>query len=401
MAARESGKSRTDRANVYPPSGLEVHCPSDKGFNQISREMTETMRRAFITLLCVAVMFVVLMNAQLQDSSGSPPRIAAVTYSGESNLAAAVASARRRGDVRDGAMEAADTPSMVLLRGALREEVLRARTALRSWLRELDADYDELQKKDRPTMESSSSSSITMRLETAGAQRRTLGHSLAVVELQQKTIDAQRAIITTMRKSLRSSSSSSSSAEATDPDTALPVQRPRRITPLSWAVEGESAKSGAGLLFFAYGGRKTLQHFVREAQYAAASFREHNPTLHACAHYSAASRLGTLPPRSASTTPPCLLPSSRTTRRSIGASSRRTSCPAPTCSSRARMSRTGVIRSLGRGSSTVLSTLLRSLMTSDCMLMEPLIRSLGSGLRASTILPTLHIKSRGRSTRMW
>ena len=279
MAARESGKSRTDRANVYPPSGLEVHCPFDEGFNQISREMTETMRRAFITLLCVAVMFVVLMNAQLQDSSGSPPRIAAVTYSGESNLAAAVASARRRGDVRDGAMEAADTPSMVLLRGALREEVLRARTALRSWLRELDADYEELQKKERPTMESSSSSSITMRLETAGAQRRTLGHSLAVVELQQKTIDAQRAIITTMRKSLRSSSSSSSSAEATDPDTALPVQRHRRITPLSWAVEGESAKSGAGLLFFAYGGRKTLQHFVREAQYAAASFREHNPTL--------------------------------------------------------------------------------------------------------------------------
>ncbi|KOO24080.1 hypothetical protein Ctob_003272 [Chrysochromulina tobinii] len=233
------------------------------------------MRKAFIALLCVAVMFVVLMNAQLQDSSGLPPRIAAVPYSGES-IAAAVASARRRGDVRDGAVEAADTPSMVLLRGAVREEVLRARTALRSWLRNLDSDDEELQK-ELPTMESNLSSSITARqkqLETADAQRRTLGHSLAVVEMQQKIIDAQRTIITTMRKSLRSSS-----AEVTDPDTALPVHRPRRVTPLSWAVEGESAKSGAGLLLFAYGGRKTLQHFVREAQYAAASFREHNPTL--------------------------------------------------------------------------------------------------------------------------
>jgi len=238
--------------------------------------MTDTMRKAFIALLCVAVMFVVLMNAQLQDSSGLPPRIAAVPYSGES-IAAAVASARRRGDVRDGAVEAADTPSMVLLRGAVREEVLRARTALRSWLRNLDSDDEELQK-ELPTMESNLSSSITARqkqLETADAQRRTLGHSLAVVEMQQKIIDAQRTIITTMRKSLRSSS-----AEVTDPDTALPVShRPRRVTPLSWAVEGESAKSGAGLLLFAYGGRKTLQHFVREAQYAAASFREHNPTL--------------------------------------------------------------------------------------------------------------------------
>ena len=116
--------------------------------------MTDTMRKAFIALLCVAVMFVVLMNAQLQDSSGLPPRIAAVPYSGES-IAAAVTSARRRGDVRDGAVEAADTPSMVLLRGAVREEVLRARTALRSWLRNLDSDDGELQK-ELPTMESKS-----------------------------------------------------------------------------------------------------------------------------------------------------------------------------------------------------------------------------------------------------
>lgn len=46
-----------------------------------------------------------------------------------------------------------------------------------------------------------------------------------------------------------------------------------------WAVEGESNKSGAGLLFFAYGGRSTLRHFLREAEQAARTLRKHNPNI--------------------------------------------------------------------------------------------------------------------------
>ena len=46
-----------------------------------------------------------------------------------------------------------------------------------------------------------------------------------------------------------------------------------------WMVEGESAKAGAGLLFFAYGATKTLNHFLLEAEKAGRSFREHNPGL--------------------------------------------------------------------------------------------------------------------------
>ena len=41
----------------------------------------------------------------------------------------------------------------------------------------------------------------------------------------------------------------------------------------TWAVAQQSRKKGAGILFFAYGAEVTLQHFLREAAMAAASFR--------------------------------------------------------------------------------------------------------------------------------
>lgn len=46
----------------------------------------------------------------------------------------------------------------------------------------------------------------------------------------------------------------------------------------SWAVKEQLSKAGAGLLFFAYGG-KQLKHFLNEAKTAAASFRRLNPNL--------------------------------------------------------------------------------------------------------------------------
>ena len=46
-----------------------------------------------------------------------------------------------------------------------------------------------------------------------------------------------------------------------------------------WAVPGEAAKSGAGLLLFAYGEASTLSHFLGEAAHAARSFKEHNPEM--------------------------------------------------------------------------------------------------------------------------
>ena len=46
-----------------------------------------------------------------------------------------------------------------------------------------------------------------------------------------------------------------------------------------WAVPGEAAKSGAGLLLFAYGDASTLSHFLGEAATAARSFKEHNPEM--------------------------------------------------------------------------------------------------------------------------
>ena len=48
---------------------------------------------------------------------------------------------------------------------------------------------------------------------------------------------------------------------------------------VSWRVEGEKEKVGAGLLFFAYGARKTLGHFLSETGKAARSFRMHNPKI--------------------------------------------------------------------------------------------------------------------------
>ena len=46
-----------------------------------------------------------------------------------------------------------------------------------------------------------------------------------------------------------------------------------------WFVERESEKVGAGLLFFAYGSTKTLNHFLLEAERAGRSFRDHNPGI--------------------------------------------------------------------------------------------------------------------------
>ena len=63
------------------------------------------------------------------------------------------------------------------------------------------------------------------------------------------------------------------------------AKRPHKRTGLTtpaaaWAVPGEEAKTGAGVLFFAYGSDpKALQHFLTEATVAARSFRVHNPNL--------------------------------------------------------------------------------------------------------------------------
>ena len=46
----------------------------------------------------------------------------------------------------------------------------------------------------------------------------------------------------------------------------------------NWAVAGQEEKRGAGLLFFAYGG-KQLHHFLDEAILGASSFRERNPRI--------------------------------------------------------------------------------------------------------------------------
>ena len=46
-----------------------------------------------------------------------------------------------------------------------------------------------------------------------------------------------------------------------------------------WAVPGEAAKLGAGLLLFAYGDATTLSFFLEEAAHAARSFKAHNPEL--------------------------------------------------------------------------------------------------------------------------
>ena len=46
-----------------------------------------------------------------------------------------------------------------------------------------------------------------------------------------------------------------------------------------WAVPGQAAKAGAGLLLFAYGDAVTLSHFLDEATHAARSFKAHNPEL--------------------------------------------------------------------------------------------------------------------------
>lgn len=58
--------------------------------------------------------------------------------------------------------------------------------------------------------------------------------------------------------------------------SAAPLGTPSVAT--TWAVEGQDRKSGAGILFFAYGG-KQLHHFLAETVTAAQSLRRHNPNL--------------------------------------------------------------------------------------------------------------------------
>lgn len=86
-----------------------------------------------------------------------------------------------------------------------------------------------------------------------------------------KTVQAQRATIAEMRKRLRD--------QHTGGTGGAGAGAPALVAPSPWSVDGEQAKTGAGLLLFAYGGKKTLSHFLREAQYAADSFREHNPNI--------------------------------------------------------------------------------------------------------------------------
>ena len=46
-----------------------------------------------------------------------------------------------------------------------------------------------------------------------------------------------------------------------------------------WAVPDEESKAGAGLLFFAYGGSGEVDKFLKEATFAAGSFKRFNPSL--------------------------------------------------------------------------------------------------------------------------
>lgn len=47
----------------------------------------------------------------------------------------------------------------------------------------------------------------------------------------------------------------------------------------TWSVAQQARKTGAGLLFFAYGSEITLQHFLKEAGLAAGSFRSADPQV--------------------------------------------------------------------------------------------------------------------------
>lgn len=62
----------------------------------------------------------------------------------------------------------------------------------------------------------------------------------------------------------------------------LPMyESPAELRPpaVPWHVQREKEKTGAGLLFFAYGATTTLNHFLLEAEHAARSFRMHNPNI--------------------------------------------------------------------------------------------------------------------------
>lgn len=59
-----------------------------------------------------------------------------------------------------------------------------------------------------------------------------------------------------------------------DPMLPSPTWLGSPSTAATWAVPGQEAKAGAGLLFFAYGAEATLNHFLREAGNAARSFKD-------------------------------------------------------------------------------------------------------------------------------
>ncbi|KAL3933845.1 MAG: hypothetical protein SGPRY_000108 [Prymnesium sp.] len=49
------------------------------------------------------------------------------------------------------------------------------------------------------------------------------------------------------------------------------------LNPPTWSID--DSKKGAGVLFFAYGASRTLNHFLKEAENAARTFRRHNPGI--------------------------------------------------------------------------------------------------------------------------
>jgi hypothetical protein len=101
-----------------------------------------------------------------------------------------------------------------------------------------------------------------------GLRARRSGHSIVQIRnsQQRKPAPLRRAIKAAAR-----------AAREIRVDTALPTSLLEAANSPVWAAAGVHAKSGAGLLLFAYGSSSTLHHFLSEATQAARSFRERNP----------------------------------------------------------------------------------------------------------------------------
>lgn len=102
----------------------------------------------------------------------------------------------------------------------------------------------------------------------AGLQARRSSHSIVQIRRSQQLQPLP----------LRHAKKEAARAEhAAKVDASLPASLLEAANSPIWAAAGVHAKSGAGLLLFAYGPSSTLQHFLSEATQAARTFRESNP----------------------------------------------------------------------------------------------------------------------------